>query len=447
MAKRLSIGRTVFEGEIRVELITGYSKLSKNEKIKWLVDQCPDLNENFHQDLLGTEFSSREKQERFDQFSENTIGNFHIPFGVAPNFLIDGQSFAVPMVIEESSVVAAAAKSAKFWSLRGGFKTAIPSVTKRGHIYFEWDKEFSLFESFFEKQKERILNSTLDLNRNMEKRGGGILGIKLETLKSAKEPIYRIELSVNTCDAMGANYINSLLERINETIEEILPAEINSFYQPIMAILSNSTPECLVESKVSCKLSELGSVDGLTSHDFSHKFVKAVEVAKLDPSRAVTHNKGIMNGVDAVVLATGNDFRAIEASCHSYAARDGQYQSLSNAKVEGDYFEFSVRLPLALGTVGGLTKLHPLAEASLKMLGHPDARTLMSITASVGLAQNFGAIRSLITTGIQRGHMKMHLNILNQLGANKSQEELAIRYFEDKVVSFSAVQAFLQQLN
>ncbi len=447
MVIRLSIGHTILKGETIVELVTGYSKLSKSEKIQWLVKQCGQLDNNFHKDLLGTEFSSRTDQEKFDQFSENTIGNFHIPFGIAPNFLIDGRSYAVPMVIEESSVVAAASKAAKFWSSRGGFKTEIKSMTKRGHIYLQWDGDFSQFEKFYQDHKERILNSTLSINKNMERRGGGILSLELETLKKGSDALYRFELKVNTCDAMGANYINSLLEKISESIGAFLPDNLKTKYQPVMAILSNSTPECLVTVKVGCELKDLGTVDGLSSAEFSKKLKTAVDIAKLDSARAVTHNKGIMNGVDAVVLATGNDFRAIEASCHSYAARNGKYESLSSVSLENEFLEFSATLPLALGTVGGLTKLHPLANYSLKILGNPDAKTLIAITASVGLAQNFGALRSLITTGIQKGHMKMHLmNILNQLEVTKQQEELAITYFKNKVVSYSAVQEFLKGL-
>lgn len=431
-----------------MEIITGYSKLSKSEKINWLVKNSKYLDHFFEHDLQGTQFSSLEKQEKFDKFSENTIGNFHIPFGIAPNFLIDGKSYAIPMVIEESSVVAAAAKAAKFWSSRGGFKTNVSSMIKRGHIYFEWNTDFEKFKEFFENQKERLLNNTLDLNRNMEKRGGGIVDLTLDSISEKDLKFYRIELKVETCDAMGANYINSLLERISEHLSEIMPEGLKRYYSPVMAILSNSTPECVVQAKVSCPIKEVGTVDGLTSSEFVRKFKTAVDIAKLDPSRAVTHNKGIMNGVDAVVIATGNDFRAIEASCHSYAAADGQYRSLSSVTLDGDNFSFEVSLPLSLGTVGGLTKLHPLASYSLKILENPSASELMSICACVGLAQNFGALRSLITTGIQKGHMRMHLmNILTQLNASKEQELLALKYFEDEIITFSAVQKFINALN
>jgi hydroxymethylglutaryl-CoA reductase len=213
-----------------------------------------------------------------------------------------------------------------------------------------------------------------------------------------------------------------------------------------MAILSNYTPECLVRASVSCSIEDLGNVcEGIDPHSFADKFYKAIRIAQIDPYRATTHNKGIMNGVDSVVLATANDFRAIESSCHAYAAKDGQYRSLSSCSIKDGQFTFWLDLPLALGTVGGLTKLHPLAKRSLELLGQPSAPELMMIVAATGLAQNFAAVRSLITTGIQQGHMKMHLkNILIHMNTTEKEMEKAVQYFEDKVVSFSAVREFLE---
>ena len=190
-----------------------------------------------------------------------------------------------------------------------------------------------------------------------------------------------------------------------------------------------------------------GSFEGMSARTFAEKFSAAVKIAEIDTSRAVTHNKGIMNGIDAVVLATGNDFRAIEACAHAYAARDGQYRSLSKVTLSEDTFKFSLTVPLAVGTVGGLTSLHPLAKTSLAILEKPSAKELMQVMASVGLAQNFGAIKSLVTTGIQKGHMKLHLlNVFNQLGASHEEIEKGKEYFSDKVVSFTAVRNFLESI-
>ena len=215
----------------------------------------------------------------------------------------------------------------------------------------------------------------------------------------------------------------------------------------LMAILSNNTPECLVRAEVSCPIKKLIENDIHKGEILARRFQKAVRVAHIDPFRAATHNKGIFNGVDAVVIATGNDFRAVEAAGHSYAAKDGNYKSLSNCVIEKGEFKFWLDIPLSIGTVGGLTKLHPLANISLQLLKRPSARQLMKIIASVGLAQNFAAVRSLITTGIQKGHMKMHLmNILHQFNANNYEKKAAVVHFQDKVISHSDIGTFIAQL-
>jgi hydroxymethylglutaryl-CoA reductase len=212
----------------------------------------------------------------------------------------------------------------------------------------------------------------------------------------------------------------------------------------VMSILSNYVPNCLVRAEARCPVTELEAEDNLTPEAFAQKVIQAVQIAQVEPYRAVTHNKGIMNGIDAVVLATGNDFRAIEAGIHAYAARDGHYRSLTKAFIENETFVFQMDLPLAVGTVGGLTQLHPMVKWSLELLQNPSARELMQIIAVAGLAQNFAAIRSLVTSGIQQGHMKMHLlNILNQLDASAEQKEQAIEFFKTNAVSHSAVKAFL----
>ena len=207
-----------------------------------------------------------------------------------------------------------------------------------------------------------------------------------------------------------------------------------------MSILSNYVPQCLVRAEVSCKIEELKSKDIPKPEEFVQKFKQAVNIAEIEPYRAVTHNKGIMNGIDAVVLATGNDFRAVEAGVHAYAAKNGTYSSLTHCSIDNGIFKFWIEIPLALGTVGGLTSLHPLVKFSLEMLQKPTARDLMKIVAVAGLAQNFGALKSLTTTGIQEGHMKMHLmNILNQFEATEDEKVKLIEYFKTHIVSHSSV--------
>jgi hydroxymethylglutaryl-CoA reductase len=214
-----------------------------------------------------------------------------------------------------------------------------------------------------------------------------------------------------------------------------------------MSILSNYVPNCIVRAEVSCPIADLEEKHIQNPQEFAERFVQAVQIAEVEPFRAVTHNKGIMNGVDAVVLATGNDFRAVEAGVHAYAARSGQYSSLSHAKIENGIFTFWLEIPLALGTVGGLTSLHPLVKLSLEMLEKPSAKELMQIVAVAGLAQNFAALRSLTTTGIQDGHMKMHLNnILNQFEANEDERIIIRKHFKHHVVSHSAVVDYIENL-
>jgi hydroxymethylglutaryl-CoA reductase len=225
-------------------------------------------------------------------------------------------------------------------------------------------------------------------------------------------------------------------------------SDVEKELQIIMAILSNYTPNCRVKTYVECGIDNLFDPSlGMSAVEFAEKFALAIRISKMDISRAVTHNKGIFNGIDAVVVATGNDYRAVEACGHAYAARDGQYRGLSDICIENGKFRFSLEIPLSIGTVGGLTSLHPLAKLSLNMLGDPNAEELMKIIATIGLAQNFAAVRSLITSGIQKGHMKMHLmNILNHLETSKEESDQARKYFENEVISFKSVREFVSDL-
>lgn len=430
-----------------MNIISGFSKLSKEQKIQWLVDHT---NLNGKIDISRFWHNDQKEQKIIDEFSENTITNFILPYGVAPNFKIDDKFYAVPMVIEESSVVAAASKSAKFWLKRGGFKTQIIDTTKVGHVHFLFVGDKTKLKNFFTVNKVKLLESTKALTANMEKRGGGLKDLVLVDKTDSMDNYFQLEASFETCDAMGANFINSVLEKLAQKLNEY--AQIYESFSKqeksleiIMSILTNYNPTCMVRAYVECPVEQLGEFEGqMSASDFAYKFERAVQIAKVDVNRAVTHNKGIFNGIDAVVLATGNDFRAIESCGHAFAAKDGQYRGLSSCMISDGMFKFELEIPLALGTVGGLTSLHPMAKTSLDILNRPSARELMKIVACVGLAQNFGAIRSLVTTGIQKGHMKMHLlNILNQLNATKQQTQMAKDYFKDKTISFNAVREFI----
>ena len=431
--------------------ISGFSKKNKDDKIDWLLSTYLN-NDSDSKNVLKQYWNNDEKlQKLHDGFIENTLSNYYLPFAIAPNFLINGELFAIPMVIEESSVVAAASNTAKFWLERGGFKTEVISTIKNGQIHINFYGDDLAIQTFFSETKSILIASISEIEKNMKKRGGGLLDIILINATNSLEGYYQLHCTFETSDAMGANFINTCLEEIAKTLENTSKLYTdfiskNTFPEIVMSILSNYVPECLVRAQVSCPVEEM-TANGMDGKTFVSKFIRAVEIAKVDKRRAVTHNKGIMNGVDAVILATGNDFRSVEAGIHAYASKNGNYTSLTNAKIENDNFIFSIEIPLAIGTIGGLTGLHPLVNFGLSLLQKPSAKKLMQIIAVAGLAQNFAALRSLVTTGIQKGHMKMHLaNILNNLAVTQSETEKALAYFKDHTITHSSVANFIKKL-
>ena len=418
-----------------MSIISGFSKLDKTGKINWISDTffgskpevVKTLKQYWNEDLA--------LQNLHDDFIENAISNYYLPLGVAPNFKINNKVYAVPMVTEESSVVAAASLVAKLWQDLGGFKTEVIGTEKIGQIHLNYKGKFEDLKQHFDGVYDQFFEATESLTQNMRKRGGGIDTISLVDKTADLEDYYQIHVTFDTKDSMGANFINSCLEAMAKVIE-------TDEVEVIMSILSNYLPNCTVKAELSCQIKDL-PVDN--PELFARKFHEAVRIAEIEPFRAVTHNKGIMNGVDSVVVATGNDFRAIEAGAHAYAARNGKYSSLSTCSLENGYFTFSLTLPLALGTVGGLTALHPMAQFSMDLLGRPNAEELMQIVAAVGLAQNFAALRALVTSGIQKGHMKMHLsNILNQEGIVGGKRKEVEAYFQNRTISHKAVLSYLK---
>ena len=432
---------------------SGFSKLNKAEKKAWVQEHALNGEINLKEYLSSFQHSDDKVQKVLDGFSENTLANFPMPFGVAPHFIINGKEYAVPMVIEESSVVAAASNAAKFWKQRGGIRAEVLGTVKLGHIHFFYFGDKEKLITLFDVKKEELEKACQDLTKKMNARGGGILSMKLLDMTEEEPGFFKIEIKFETCDSMGANFINSILEKVAYQWQFLIENAIafsdeEKDVDIVLCILSNYTPDCSVRVEVSCPIEDLGKFpNGMTSQGFAKRFYRAVRIAEIDPYRATTHNKGIFNGVDAVVLATGNDFRAVEACGHTYAAASGQYRGLSKCSISNNNFKFEMDLPIALGTVGGLTKLHPLAKLSLQILQNPDARQLMEIVAAVGLMQNFAAIKSLVTTGIQQGHMKMHLsNILNQLHATEKEFADAMEHFAHKLVTFSNVREYLNQI-
>jgi len=419
-----------------MEPIKGFSKLSKEAKLQWLTTNNFEDSEEAQKVFRTYWHEDGDLQKKHDEFIENTMTNYFMPYGVAPNFEINGKLHTIPMAIEESSVVAAASKSASYWKERGGFKVEVISTEKIGHVHFMYEGDATPLFDNIHLLEEQLRAVTAELTANMESRGGGITSITLVDKRPQLAHYFQLEVCFETCDSMGANFINSNLEVMASSLEQFakdhVQLEANKL-EVVMRILSNYTPHCVVKASVSCPIAQLES-EGISAAEFARKFKRAIDIANVEPYRATTHNKGIMNGIDAVVIATGNDFRAVEAACHTYASRSGKYKSLTHCTIDNDVFTFWIEIPLALGVVGGLTKLHPLVVKSLEMLGKPDARELMGIVAVSGLAQNFAALRALVTTGIQKGHMKMHLmNILTQLEATPEEKQEIAAFFKDKV--------------
>ena len=332
-------------------LVSGFSKKSKQEKIEWISQTCfasPQLAKS----ILETYWHTDEKLQRLhDEFIENAVSNFYLPVAVAPNFVINEKPYVMPMVTEESSVVAASANAAKFWSIRGGFHAEIIGTEKTGQVHFLFSGPHQKLTEFFTAVKPKLLQETEAITKNMRKRGGGIVDIELIDSTNNLNNYYQLNVRFETADAMGANFINSCLEQLAKTLQN--EANIYSHFsetekqiEVVMSILTNYVPGSRVKAWVSCPISDLGDDGDI----LAQKFVQAVNIANQNPYRAVTHNKGIMNGIDALAIATGNDFRAIEAGIHAYAARDGKYSGLSKAWIKDETFWFELELPLAVGT-------------------------------------------------------------------------------------------------
>ena len=425
--------------------VNGFSKLSKQDKIDWLTEHHFSASAEAKEIILKYWNSDSKLQQLHDEFSENTISNFYLPFSIAPNFTINNKRYTIPMTIEESSVVAAASKAAKFWNSRGGFKTTVLNTEKIGQVHFSFSGNFNKLQAFFISVKPELINSIKAIEANMKKRGGGLLDIELRNKTNELANYYQLHCTFETKDAMGANFINTCLEEFAQNFQNAALnyagfSEKEKHLEIIMSILSNYVPNCVVRAEVNCPVEQLPNTPELSSLEYAQKFIRAIQIAEIEPFRAVTHNKGIMNGIDAVVLATGNDFRAIEAGAHAYASKNGRYSSLTHAHINDNIFTYYIEIPLALGTIGGLTSLHPMVKLALELLGKPNAPELMEIISVAGLAQNFGAINSLITTGIQKGHMKMHLmNILNQHNATAEEKENILHHFTKNTVTHSEV--------
>jgi hydroxymethylglutaryl-CoA reductase len=338
-----------------------------------------------------------------DNMIENAIGIYALPLGIATNFLVNGQDYLVPMVIEEPSVVAAVSNAAKMFREGGGFITSSDEPVMIGQIQVLDLPDIYAAAGAVKAQKKMLLAEADKVGGTIVKHGGGARDIQVRPIMETPiGPMLVVHLLYDTRDAMGANAVNTAVEHLAPFIETLTGGRVN------LRILSNLTDQRKARAEGMIPARELQS-GNLRGEDAVRAIVEAGVFAEVDPYRATTHNKGIMNGIDAVVIATGNDWRAIEAGAHAYAARDGQYTSLTKWwQDENGNLRGAIELPLAVGIVGGATRVHPAAQIALKILGIQSARQLAEIIAAVGMAQNLAAMRALATEGIQHGHMRMH---------------------------------------
>lgn len=390
------------------ELFSGFSKLSREERFQRLIQLGAITSEDLHFLKQG----GIKDLNLADKLIENVIGYFQIPLGVATHFNIDGRDYVIPLAVEETSIIAALSKSAKWIRQHGQITTSITGECIIGQIQLAKVNDFPKLTRIFEENKAYLINkANQDVADTMVKRGGGVLDLQLRSLKREDGmDMAVIHLLMNSCDAMGANLINQVLEYLKTPIEQLTGEEVT------MCILSNLNDQKLTTATV-----KINNVNP----KLAYKLQEASLFAEMDPYRAATHNKGVMNGIDPVLIATGNDWRAVEAGVHAYAARSGSYQAITRWRYEGEVLTGQLTAPIVVGTVGGVTSLHPTAKISLKMMGIQSANHLSRVIAAVGLVQNLGAIKALCTEGIIQGHMKLHIdNLLLVAGANEKEMPL-----------------------
>lgn len=339
--------------------------------------------------------------ETADKFVENVLGTYALPFGVVLNVRVNGKDYVVPMVVEEPSVVAAASNAAKMVRAGGGFEAEIDPPLMIGQVQLTHVADPEAAGRAILAQEEEILARANRAIPGLVARGGGARAIEVRTLGEPEDRMMVVHLIVDCRDAMGANLVNSVAEGVADRLAELAGAKVG------LRILSNLCDKRKV--RVTCKVpAEALATADMDGDAVIDGIVNASRFAELDPYRAATHNKGVMNGIDAVVIATGNDWRAVEAGAHAYCARSGRYEPLSIWRRDGQALVGRIELPMSLGTVGGTLRVHPAARLALSMLGAPNAGELAAIAASVGLASNLAAVRALATDGIQRGHMALH---------------------------------------
>jgi hydroxymethylglutaryl-CoA reductase len=385
--------------------------------------------------------------DQADHMVENAIGTFGLPLGIGLNFVVNGREVLVPMAIEEPSVVAGASFMAKLARAGGGFTVITPAPEMIGQIQVLEVKDLMAASMELHEHKAELLAEADSIDPVLKKFGGGARDLEVRIIEESHiGPFLVVHLIYDVCDAMGANAVNTACEKLAPHIEQITSGRVH------LRILSNLADRRLAKASCTVPLKELAftNADGrkFTGEQVRDGIIEAWAFAEADPYRAATHNKGIMNGVDAVVIATGNDWRAIEAGAHAYAARDGRYTSLSTWGRDADgNLTGELEMPMAVGIVGGATKVHPAAKAALKLMGVKTAAELAGIIASVGLAQNLAALRALATEGIQRGHMSLHARqVAIAAGAIGDHiEKVAAQMVAEKMVRIDRAEEILKE--
>lgn len=401
------------------DIFKGFSKLSREERLNALLEvgalNPADVEYLAKGGLRDTSLG--------EKFIENVIGYFQLPLGVATNFRIDGKDYVIPMAVEETSIVAAASKTAKWIRDSGSITTEVIGSEIIGQIQCAKVKNFADFEQKILAQKNFLIDiSNREVAFGLVRRGGGVRDIQVRQIpRGDGQDMAVVHVLMDPCDAMGANIMNQVCEFLKEPIEQFTGEKVT------MCILSN-----LVDSKITRATVHIRDIDP----DLAEKIAEASLFAQQDPYRAATNNKGVLNGIDPILIATGNDWRAVEAGIHAYACRDGQYRSITRWYRDENGLTGVFEAPLIVGTVGGVTTLHPTAMMSMKMLGATSANELSRILASVGLVQNLGALRALTTVGIIEGHMKLHTKNL-ALGAGA--EEVEIPMVQKKLEEILAI--------
>ena len=381
--------------------------------------------------------------DRADGMIENVVGVFELPMGIATNFIVNGRDYLIPMAVEEPSVVAAASHMAKIAASFGGFRASHTDPIMRGQIQIIGMEDPHALRKTLLAAKDDLIALANSKDRVLVNLGGGCRDLEAHVFEDTPlGPMVVAHILVDVRDAMGANTVNAMAELLAPTIETLTGARVR------LRILSNLADLRLARAEVSVPFSAL-DMTGFSGRDVAHGIVEAATLAMIDPYRAATHNKGIMNGIDPVVIATGNDWRAIEAGAHAYAARSGLYRSLTEWRVKDDAaLVGTIELPMAVGLVGGATKTHPAAQAALRLLGVTSANELGQVIAAVGLAQNMAALRALATEGIQRGHMTLHArNFAIAEGASSHEvDQVVAAMVSAKDISASHAQQILAQL-